>query len=136
VLVKREALLAAGFHRGDFWIRGEDLDFSLRVTTAAGGVFVPGARLAHLPPGGGRVVDDFAERMKHAAMLQNCAYLARTRHGRTLIRHWPGNAWRHIRRFGARACGDVARAAWLGGICKMPAGVPGGDVFRRRLAGK
>jgi GT2 family glycosyltransferase len=134
LLVARAALHAAGFHRADFWVRGEDLDFSLRVTAASGGVFVPAARLAHLPPGGGRVVDDFAERMKHAAMLQNCACLSRSRHGRVLLKHWPGNAWRHVRRFGIQAIRDVLVAAGLGGIRGLPAGAPGGDSFRRRLA--
>jgi hypothetical protein len=133
LLVSRDTLERAGLHRGDFWMRGEDLDFSLRVTAAAPGLFVPTARVAHLPPGGGRVVDDFAERMKHAAMLQNCAYLAvRTRHGRSLAKHWPGNAWRHLRRFGLGALGDVLCAAWLGAVRGWPAG-SGGSHFRRRL---
>ena len=135
LLVDREALLRAGLHRADFWMRGEDLDFSLRVTAATKGVFVPAARVAHLPPGGGRVVDDFPERMKHAAMLQNCAYLAvRTKHGRSLARHWPGNALRHLRRFCPSALGDVLRAAWLGSVCGLPAGAKGGGYFRERLA--
>jgi rhamnopyranosyl-N-acetylglucosaminyl-diphospho-decaprenol beta-1,3/1,4-galactofuranosyltransferase len=134
LLVTRRALEAAGLHRGDFWMRGEDLDFSLRVTAQFRGLYVPGARLAHLPPGGGRVVDDFAERMKHAAMLQNCAYLAaRTSHGRSLAKHWLGNALRHWKRFGFGAIGDVLRAAWLGAVRGRPAGVPRGEYFRRRL---
>ncbi len=136
LLVDREAMLCAGLHRVDFWMRGEDLDFSLRVTAAAKGLFVPAARVAHLPPGGGRVVDDFPERMKHAAMLQNCAMLAaRTKHGRCLARHWPGNALRHLRRFGPSALGDVLRAAWLGAVCGLPAGAKGGGYFREWLAG-
>ena len=134
ILVTRAALERGGLHRGDFWIRGEDLDFSMRITEHAKGIYVPTAHLEHLPPGGGRVVDDYAERTKHAAMLQNCAYLfARTRHGRSLFRHWPGNAWRHIRRFGLRAVGDVIVALSLGAIQGKPAGALGGDIFRARL---
>jgi hypothetical protein len=91
--------------------------------------------VAHLPPGGGKVVYNFPERMKHGAMLQNCAYLAlRTKHGRRIAKNWPGNAWRHVRHFGFRALGDVLRAAWLGGVCGRPAGVTKGDYFRRRLS--
>jgi hypothetical protein len=96
---------------------------------------VPKAHLAHLPPGGGRVVDDFSERMKHGAMLQNCAYLfARTSHGRGLARHWPGNAWRHLRRFGIRSAPDIFMALALGALAGRPAGAPRGDYFRRKLA--
>jgi GT2 family glycosyltransferase len=135
LLVARHALENAGLHRDDFWVRGEDLDFSLRITAHVSGVFIPSAHLAHLPPGGGRVVDDFPERMKHAAMLQNCAYLmARTSHGRRLLRHWPGNAWRHLRRFGLSSIGDVFTALRLGALSGKPAGSPTADHFRRRLA--
>ncbi len=134
LLVTREAIGLAGLHRADFWMRGEDLDFSLRITACVRGVYVPAARIAHLPPGGGKVADDFAERMKHAAMLQNCAFLfARTRHGRPLIRHWPGNAWRHIRRFGFFAGMDVIIALALGAFAGRPAGVARGDYFRRKM---
>ena len=134
LLVARPILEKAGLHRGDFWVRGEDLDFSLRCTQAAPGVYVPTARVAHLPPGGGLVVDDFPERMKHAAMLQNAAFLsARTSHGRRLIRHVPGNSFRHLRRFGLAAFADVVRATWLGAVRGLPAGAPGGTYFRERL---
>ena len=134
LLVARESLEKGGLHRDDFWVRGEDLDFSMRVTAHAKGIYVPTAHLAHLPPGGGRVVDDFAERMKHAAMLQNCAYLfARTKHGRGLIRHWPGNAIRHVQRFGLRSIGDTCAAFIRGAVQGKPSGAAGGDGFRRRL---
>lgn len=134
LLVSRGTLENAGLHRSDFWIRGEDLDFSLRCTGAARGVYVPTARIAHLPPGGGLVVNDFPERMKHAAMLQNAAFLsARTSHGRRLIRHVPGNSWRHLRRFGFGALGDVLRATWLGAFCGLPAGAPSGTFFKEKL---
>ncbi len=135
LLVSRATLEKAGLHRGDFWVRGEDLDFSLRCTNVASGLYVPKARVAHLPPGGGLVVDDFPERMKHAAMLQNAAFLsARTSHGRRLIRHVPGNSFRHLRRFGFGAFTDVVRANWLGAVRGLPAGAHGGAFFRERLA--
>jgi GT2 family glycosyltransferase len=134
LLVSRAALDRAGLHRDDFWMRGEDLDFSLRVTKVTRGVLVPSALIGHLPPGGGKVVDDFPERMKHGAMLQNCAYLGfRTRHGRSIAMKWPGNAWRHLKKFGIGAIGDLFRAMWNGAVCGRPAGVSKGDFFRRRL---
>ncbi len=134
LLVTRTAIERAGLHRGDFWVRGEDLDFSLRITATARGCYVPTAHVAHLPPGGGIVADDFPERMKHAAMLQNSAYLiAHTPHGRRLLRHWPGNAYRHLRRFGLSSFPDILRAAHLGALRALPAGSPGGKFFRQKL---
>ncbi len=134
LLVSRSALEKAGLHRDDFWMRGEDLDFSLRVTRAARGIFVPSATVAHLPPGGGKVTFDFAERMKHAAMLQNCNYLiTHTHHGRAIAKDWPGNTRRHVRLYGGRALGDILRAIWLGALRGLPAGAPGGEYFRQRL---
>ena len=133
LLVGRTALEKGGLHRGDFWMRGEDLDFSLRITRAAGGVLAPGVPVAHLPPGA-QAGFDFAERMKHAAMMQNCAYLAvHTRHGRALLKHWPGGVLRHMRYFGIGALGDMFRAGWLGAVRGLPAGAPHGDYFRRAL---
>jgi hypothetical protein len=135
LLVTRAALEAAGLHRRDFWVRGEDLDFSLRIAQVTKGIYVPRAHLEHLPPGEGQVVDDFAEQMKHAAMLQNCAFLfARTKHGRRLAKHWPGNVLNHLRRFGRKAFSDVRTAFTQGAILGRPAGSPKGDQFRRRLA--
>ncbi len=135
LLVSRGTLDKAGLHRDDFWMRGEDLDFALRITAVAKGVLVPTLTVAHLPPGGGKVVNNFPERMKNSAMLQNCAYLAaRTSHGLSLARNWPGNVRWHIRRFGLRALGDVIRATWLGAVCGRPAGVAKGGYFRKRLA--
>jgi rhamnopyranosyl-N-acetylglucosaminyl-diphospho-decaprenol beta-1,3/1,4-galactofuranosyltransferase len=134
LLVTRAALEKAGLHRRDFWVRGEDLDFSLRITKVTKGIYVPRAHLEHLPPGEGQVVDDFAEQMKHAAMLQNCAFLfARTKHGRPLGRHWPGNVLNHLRRFGFGAFGDIRTAFTQGAILGRPAGSPKGDEFRKRL---
>lgn len=134
LLVAREAVERGGFHREDFWVRGEDLDFSLRITAITLGIYVPTAHLAHLPPGSGEVVDDFSERMKHAAMLQNCAFLfTRTRHGRALLRHWPGNGFRHLRRFGFSTIFDLVMALMMGAVAGWPAGVLRGDYFRRRM---
>ena len=39
-LVRRAAVDAAGFHRADFWVRGEDLDFSLRLNMKGPGVLL------------------------------------------------------------------------------------------------
>jgi GT2 family glycosyltransferase len=50
LLVTRRAIEVAGFHSNDFWVRGEDLDFSLRVTAGGRGIFVPRAVVEHLPP--------------------------------------------------------------------------------------
>jgi GT2 family glycosyltransferase len=96
LLVRRDALERAGVHRGDFWVRGEDLDFALRITATGPGLYVPEARVAHIPP----LVTgpDPGEYAKRCAMLQNTAFLSlRTRHGRRIARHLPGNSYRFLR---------------------------------------
>src|SRR5262249_48344257 len=50
LLVKRESIERHGLHRDDFWLRGEVLEFSLRLTAHRRGIFVPPVVVQHLPP--------------------------------------------------------------------------------------
>ncbi len=123
LLVTREALLAYGLHRGDFWVRGEDLDFSLRLTWHATGVWVPAARVHHLPPAESRRPE--VEYVRHAALLQNVAYVGvRLPHGRRIARTLPGNWLRFLRTWGwkPRAWGDVCFGFFTGAVLGWPAG--------------
>lgn len=132
LLVSAAAVRARGLPREDFWVRGEDLEYSLRLTAGQRGVFVPTALARHLPPGAARPE---VERWKVLAMLQNSAYLcSRAPHGRSLARHLPGNIARFLRSpaGGVGALPSVARALWNGLIRGAPAGVAGADDFRRR----
>ena len=50
VLVSRRAVEEVGFHRTDFWMLGEDLEFSMRVAARFRAVFLPDVIVPHLPP--------------------------------------------------------------------------------------
>jgi GT2 family glycosyltransferase len=131
LVVTRCAVENVGLPRDDFWFQGEDLEWTLRITARGAGVLAPAGECQHLPP----AADAARARLKRAAMLQNTLFTAtRLPHGRGMIRHLPGNAWRFLRegRFTAQTIGLALRAYWLGGVLGRPAGVAGGDAFRRR----
>lgn len=124
LLVKREVLEQAGFHRRDYLIRGEDVEFSLRITTRAGGVFVPESLVRHLPPAVDGV-DPAKNYLRHLYMLQNLAYTGfRLAHGRSLLRSFPGNWWRFLREWGPslRNLRAAFRAFWRGAVLGLPVG--------------
>ena len=124
LLVTRAALEEKGGHRADFWIRGEDLDFSLRLTFRGVGVFVPGARVKHLPPPSAESpAAQTAERHKHAIMLQNIAYISlHLPYGRRILPTLPGNVWRYCKTWGLRGIGKLIAALWRGGVLCQPGG--------------
>lgn len=133
LLVRREAVERAGLHRADFWVRGEDLDFSLRLTARGRGIFVPTVRARHLPPEP-VVEDDRREFLRHAAMVQNIAYLAlREPHGACIRGSIAGASRRFLALWGARAAPDLLRALWRGGVRAEPAGRSGKHSFRNRF---
>ena len=132
LLVSASAVRTVGSPREDLWVRGEDLEYSLRITARGRGVLVPSVRVRHLPPDAAGVPD--AERWKVLAMLQNSAFLgSRISHASALLRHLPGNVARFLASpaGGFGALRHVARALWNGLARGRPAGAPGGDHFRR-----
>jgi GT2 family glycosyltransferase len=129
LLVTRNAIDTVGVHRGDFWVRGEDLEFSLRITHRGTGIFVPTVTVTHAPPpelsAGGR-----AEMLKQAAMLQNILYTGLyLPHGRCLVRTIPGNIFRFVRTWPVRDAINAARAIWRGAVLGQPAGCGGNRSF-------
>jgi len=128
LLVTRRALDEVGFHRDDYWVRGEDLEFTLRITRRFAGILVPSARVQHLPPAAATEAQDTAEYPKHRAMLQNLAYTStRLAHGRPLLRTLPGNWLRFLRIWGCQPAvvADAFTAFWRGAALARPAGVRG-----------
>jgi GT2 family glycosyltransferase len=126
MLVTREALDRYGVHRGDYWVRGEDLEYSLRLTYHGTGLFVPRARVRHIPPENHSASGVEDEYRKYAAMIQNIAYTSlRLPHGRRLARTLPGNALRFVREFRwrPRAWMEMARSIARGALAGHPAGV-------------
>ena len=138
MLVTRAALEECGLHRADFWIRGEDLDFSLRLTHRGVGIFVPGAEVRHLPPPAAHdPAARAAERGKHAVMLQNIAYISlHLPHGRRILSTLPGNLWRYLKTWGAGGMREILRALWRGGVRRKPGGAKGKKTRRKGDAEK
>jgi hypothetical protein len=74
-----------------------------------------------------------AEYLRHAAMVQNMAFLAITQpHGRRIRSSLPGAARRFLRLWGIKAIPDLARAFWRGAARAEPAGRGEGSTFQRR----
>ncbi len=125
LLVTRRAVEQLGFHRGDYWVRGEDLEFSLRITARFRGIYVPTALAAHLPPPEVSTASREEEYAKHRAMLQNVAYTSlRLPHGRRIARTIPGNVLRFFKIWGwtPRVFTGALTALWDGAIRGLPAG--------------
>lgn len=135
LLVAREALERMGPHRDDFWVRGEDLEFSLRFTARGRGVLVPGVAAQHLPPAEETVLSREAEYLKHCALVQNIAYIGfRLPHGRRIAWTIAGALRRFFRIWSWPAFGDALRALWRGAVLGEPAGTGEGRTFRARFA--
>lgn len=128
LLVTRETLEETGLHRTDFWLRGEDFEFSLRISARHKAIFVPDTRITHYCFSGPYTPEAIAmERKKQVAMLRNVAYIGgRLPHGRRIFRTLPGNLWRHCKNWGVGGLPEGLRAYWQGGVAGHPAG--GGPV--------
>jgi GT2 family glycosyltransferase len=134
LLITRSTIEEIGLHRPDFWIRGEDLEFSLRISESHQLVLQPAAVVQHLPPPEAGEISRAVEYLKHAAMVQNIAYLSlRLSHGRRIAWTLPANVWRFLRGWGPGALLDAFRALWRGGILAEPAGRGSGATFLARV---
>jgi GT2 family glycosyltransferase len=134
LLVNREAVDHFGLHRDDFWVRGEDLEFSLRYTVRSRGIFVPTAVVEHLPPNEDSEPSREAEYLKHCALVQNIAFIGyRLPHGYRIAWTVAGATRRLVRMWTWRAAGDALRAWWRGAVRGEPAGAGSGNTFRARF---
>lgn len=135
LLVAREALERFGLHRDDFWVRGEDLEFSLRFTEHGRGLLVPAVVVPHLPPPEHTALSREAEYLKHCALVQNIAYVGfRLSHGHRIAWTIAGALRRFFRVWSWPAFGDALRALWRGAVLGEPAGAGQGRTFRARCA--
>ncbi|EDY21960.1 glycosyl transferase family 2 [Chthoniobacter flavus Ellin428] len=135
LLVKRTALERHGPHRDDFWVRGEDLEFSLRFTAQARGILVPAVAVQHLPPPDNTALSREAEYLKHSAMVQNIAFIGfRLPHGRRIAWTILGALRRFFRLWSWPAVADAIAALWRGAVLGEPAGAGTGRTFRARFA--
>lgn len=126
ILVRRAAVDAVGFHRTDFWMLGEDLEFSMRIAAQGGGVFLPDLGVPHLPPPpASDEQGEAANRRKFRSLLQNLAYLALHHpHSAHLKNYLPGNVRRYFRTFGWnwQALREVSACLTQGILLCRPAG--------------
>ena len=136
MLYHRDAIEKCGAFREDFWMLGEDLEYSMRVAAAAGGVFTARVAIPHLPP----PPEDpraaaFSHRAKFLALLQNLSFLAfHSPHSAHLRSYLPGNFRRFLRTEGMSPgnMADGSHAFWHGAIRGRPAGTPAGAKLRAR----
>ena len=137
MLYQRRAFETCGFFREDFWMLGEDLEFSMRVAAALGGVFTAQATVPHLPPPPDPDTSRVAHRLKFLALLQNLSYLAfHFLHSAHLKSYLPGNFKRYVRTEGLSpgTLWDGWCAFYQGALCRQPAGTPSGARLRERAA--
>lgn len=136
MLYRRDVMEKLGAFREDFWMLGEDLEYSMRAAAAAGGTFTARVAIPHLPP----PAEDaraaaFSHRAKFLALLQNLSFLAfRSPHSAHLRFYLPGNFRRFLRTEGMSP-GNMAdgwRAFWHGAIRGRPAGTHAGARLRAR----
>ncbi len=131
LLVTQRAIAEVGFHRSDFWVRGEDFDFSLRITARRRGVFVPRATVHHVVPDvlGSETARE-NEYRKQCAMVQNVTFIGlHLPHGRRIRRHIAGRYYRHFQNWGVsrKTLWDAVKLFWQGAIMRRPAGHPALD---------
>ncbi len=138
MLYARRAFESAGFFSENFWMLGEDLDYSMRVAATLGGVFTAQVAVPHLPPPS---LDPRAERIagrgKFLALLQNLSFLAfHSPHSAHLRSYLAGNFRRYLctEGFTPGNLRDASAAFWLGAMRHQPAGAPGGKRLRERAA--
>jgi hypothetical protein len=135
MLYTRHAFETCGFFREDFWMLGEDLEFSMRVAASLGGVFTAQATVPHLPPPPDPATSRLSHRLKFLALLQNLSYLAfHSPHSAHLRSYLAGNFKRYARTegFAPGTLWDGWCAFYEGALCKQPAGTPAGARLRER----
>lgn len=140
MLYARAAFEGAGFFREDFWMLGEDLEFSMRVAATMGGVFTARVAVPHLPPAPHDPrAAQIAHRGKFLALLQNLSYLAfHSAHSAHLRWYLPGNFRRFLLTEGLAPGNlrDAAAAFRLGALGGCPAGAACGARLRDRAAAR
>jgi GT2 family glycosyltransferase len=134
LLVDRELVERIGFHRSDFWMLGEDLEYSMRIGRLRAGFFTCRAVVPHLPPlAADPVAAKRSDYLKFSSLLQNLSYLSFHVRGH-MWRYLPGNIRRFFRThgFSVRTLRDAGLCLWNGGFCGHPAGHPSGQRLRQR----
>lgn len=138
-LVAKPAIERLGFHRDDFWMLGEDLEYSMRLANGSYAVFTGKVSVAHLPPPSASLEAACrADYMKFCALLQNLCYLAfHEHHSQHMKGYLPGNFRRFFRTHAPlrRTLRDAMACFWGGAVLAQPAGMEFGRRLRTRITG-
>ena len=135
LLYTRSAFEQAGYFREDFWMLGEDLEYSMRVASTLGGVFTAAVTVPHQPPAPDPRTARAAHRRKFLALLQNLSYLSfHSPHRAHLRSYLAGNFKRYARTegFAPGTLWDGWCAFYQGALWRQPAGTPAGARLRER----
>ena len=136
-LVGKSAIERLGLHRPDFWLLGEDLEYSMRLASQSRAVFTCQVSIPHLPPPAPATsVALRSDYMKFCSLLQNLSYLAfHSPHSRHMKRYLPGNFRRFLRSHRPlnRTTRDALACFWNGAVQGEPAGTPSGAILRERI---
>ncbi len=138
LLVTRKAYDRTGGHRTDFWLLGEDLEYSMRLAAEGGLAFTCRSTVPHLPiPSGDAEAARRGGYVKFCSLLQNLSYLSfHSTHSRHMRTYLPGNYRRFFRTYGwgVTQIADAARCLLGGVIQGQPAGGPVGEKLRREIS--
>jgi GT2 family glycosyltransferase len=136
-LVGRAAVDAAGVHRGDFFMLGEDLEYSMRVAARVPAGFTCRVSVPHLPP---EPSDPAAARtagyVKFCSLLQNLSYLSFHSPDSTHMKFYlPGNFRRFFRTYGTgcRTAGHALACFLAGAVRGEPSGGAHGAHLRASI---
>jgi len=136
LLVSQAMIEKIGRHRGDFWMLGEDLEYSMRIAGEGTGYFTCRAVVAHLPPlPASETSARDADYLKFCALLQNLSYLAfHGPQGNHMAGYLAGNFRRFFRSHGFRieTVRDAVSCLWHGAVRGRPAGHESGEQLRAR----
>lgn len=123
--------VSSELYRDDFWVLGEDVEFTLRLSKKSPGQLV-GVEVAHIPPTkiAKSPADDKIAYVKFLALITNLSYFGtRLPHGHREITSIPKLVGRFLltapKFSGASRVRDAATAVWLGVARGQPAGSDG-----------
>jgi rhamnopyranosyl-N-acetylglucosaminyl-diphospho-decaprenol beta-1,3/1,4-galactofuranosyltransferase len=137
VLVTRRAVDVMGFHRDDYWLLGEDHEFSLRVGSHYNTVFISNLTVPHLPPLAlNMLAAEKVHYWKFTSLLQNLSYNGlRLRYSGPMWRYLPGNFKRFFYTFGfsGKTLRHAISAFYYGACCGEAAGGARAERMRESL---
>ncbi|MCX6967778.1 MAG: glycosyltransferase [Verrucomicrobia bacterium] len=136
-LVSMEAVQKLGVHRTDFWMQGEDIEYSHRISMALGVVAVRDCIVGHSRTGNPPPPSESEHARSFLALLQNLSYMAfHIPQGlRRFLLTWALSLGRYFRTFPNHPQWLVL--AWMaslaGSVQGRPAGLPPGPAIRDRV---